>query len=407
MIIFPRGHVPPLLNVLHLGFGPDAFIANAGWFANYQATNLFGLKWLCASRDPDKHQQMAENLGVDDECQTHDYGQLLDIVFGDGGNCDAVVCITTQTGYHVDHIVEAVNAGAKFVVVDKPLVRTLDEFRRVQETVDAAGARVFLTYNHQFNAPVHQIRRLVNQKGVKRVQSWFLQGWLDNDLTGLRQFDWRISDPLCGPLDIWSHAENLASFVLGSPMTSVSGVRLGTGGGHGRDGIFTSGSCTATFENGVTGEIRFDQALPGHQDDIGVCVTLGDGTHVMWALELGPDNMWTSKWHDADTSGNLTNWRRHTRGGAGIDGDIVAIFSETPPGHHQGWSSMWRYLFTGAAGEIHRKLGTDFGFESGKEPGALGLKVPGMSEAEQTARFVEAAVQSFGDGGAEVALAAI
>ncbi len=393
MLIFREGHIPPMIPVLHLGFGPDAFIANSGWFANYTATYLYYLHWLCASRDRDKHELMRQNLAIPEDDASNSYEDLLYEVFSNDQHQDAVVCITTQTEYHAEHIVQAVNAGAKFIMVDKPLVRTLAELLRVKEAVEAADATLFLTYNHQFCAPVHQIRHLAQTVGVKSVKSWFLQSWLNQNLKGLRQFDWRTADPLCGPLDIWSHAENLASFVLGQKIASVEDVRLGTGGGHGQGEIFTSGTCTANFAGGIKGEISFDQTLEGHLDDIGVCVTLNDGRHVMWRLELGVDNLWVSKWHDADLSGTLTNWTRTMRGSSAFDPRINATFNETPAGHHDGWSTMWRYLFTAAAGAMYRKRGLDLGFGD-NEPPILSLPVPGFDAAEQTARFVEAAVRA-------------
>lgn len=392
MLIFPTNHVPPVLDVFHVGFGPDCFIAKGGWWPNYTATNLYKLQWLCPSRDSMKAEQMRQNLRLEQAVVSSDYATHVADVFGKPENRHAVVCITTETGSHAENILTALAAGARFLIVDKPLVRTLEEFLRVEAAVKQAGAHLFLTYNHQFAAPVHQIRHLAKAVGVRGVSAWFLQGWLDSNLNGLRQFDWRTNDPLCGPLDIWSHAENLASFVLGQNIVSVSTVTLGTGGGHGKGEIFTSGSCEATFAAGTTGKIFFDQAKPGHLDDIGVCVSLNDGRHAMWRLELGVDNLWISDWHQPDLSGNLEHWRRFMRGGEGFEPSINETFNETPPGHHDGWSTLWRYLFTAAAGAMYRDRGIDLGENM---PRILSLPVPSLEAAKQTARFVEASLCAY------------
>lgn len=407
MIVFPRGHVPQQFPVFHLGFGPDAFIANAGWHGNYSATNLYRLAWLCPSRNAEKAAQMGENLRLPAHCVSHDYAALLASVFGGGQNRNAVVCITTETGFHAQHITQALAAGAKYLLVDKPLVRDCNELGQVRQAVKTAGAVLGLTYNHIFNAPVHQIRHLALTVGVKKVRSWFRQAWLDNNLKGLRQFDWRTDDPLCGPLDIWSHAENLASFATAQPLLSVSHVRLGTGGGHGKGEIYTSGTCNAHLAGGVEGEIEFHQALPGNRDNIGVCVTLNDGRHVMWQLELGVDNLWTTKWHQPDCHGNLQNWERSMRGDGTFDPAVNQTFGETPPGHHHGWSSLWRYLFTAYAGYLYKVQGLNLGFADGQRPKIFDIGVPGLREAEQTARFVAAALQSANSSGKEVALGSI
>lgn len=405
MIVFPQGKVPALLPVFHLGFGPDAFIANAGWYPNYTATNLFWLNWLCPSRNPDKAAAMRANLRMAPDNCSHDYASLLQKVFAERGNPNAVVCITTETGYHADHIVAAVEAGARYVIVDKPLVRTLAEFNRVRKAVTDREVLLVLTYNHLFNAPVFQMRRMAREFGVTEVRAWFYQSWLDSNLSGLRQFDWRTDDKLCGLADIGSHAENLASFATGLPLISISKARLGSGGGHGKGNIYTSGGCIATFGDGIPGEITFDQAQPGHRDDIGVCVSLQDGRRLLWRLELGVDNLWITESHHASCF-ELAGWTRHMRGDALFSGEVNKTFNETPHGHHHGWSSLWRYLFTAAAGAIYRDLGTDLGFGKDDEPPILRASLPGLAAGEQTTRFLAAMVQSF-EGGSAVNLADI
>lgn len=392
MILFPKGRVPPQLEVLHVGFGPDAFISSAGWWPNYRATGLYDLRWLCASRNREKAEQMRQNLHISTKKSGVKFANLVTRAVRDNPNI--VVMITTETSNHVHLILMAIAAGVQYIVVDKPLVTSLAEWKQVAEAAQSKGTLIFLTYNHTFNAPVHQIRRLAQEVGVKSVRSFFFQSWLNKDHGEMRQFQWRTADKLCGPLDIWSHAENLASFCVGQPLRSVSKVKLGTGGGHNRGNIYTSGTCTAAFVGDATGTIEFHQALDGHRDNIGIIVSLKDGRHLMWSLELGVDNLWVTKWTEQSMT-NLEHWTRHMRGDQFFADDINATFTAAPPGHHDGWGTMWQYLFTAAAGEIYRDMGIDFGFPEGQEPRILSVEVPGLAAAAQTAEFVEAAVLSF------------
>lgn len=405
MLIFPAGNVPPELKVLHVGFGPDSFIAGSGWFPNYRATNLYELEWLCASTNADRNEQMRQNFGISQKRSSTNFASL--VAKAVKANPNIVVMITTQTSAHADQILMAIAAGVKYIMVDKPLVTSLAEWKQVAGAAQSEGTLIFLTYNHTFNAPVHQIRRMAQEIGVKSVRSFFLQSWLNQNHGEMRQFKWRTGDKLCGPLDIWSHAENLASFCIGKPLRSVSDVKLGTGGGHERGEIYTSGTCNAAFDGGVTGIINFDQALDGHRDDIGVIVSLNDGRHVMWSLELGVDNLWVTKWTEPSIT-NLEHWTRHMRGDGFFDADINSTFTAAPPGHQDGWGTMWQYLFAAAAGAIYRDMGIEFGFLEGQEPKIFSIEVPGLAAAAQTAQFVEAAVLSHEQrGGKEVQLSEI
>lgn len=399
MIICPQ--TPPLLPIFHIGFGPDSFIAKAGWHPGYTRTNFFKLEWLAASRDAQKAAQMAQHLRVHGAKSSHEYDRLLERVFENlPMNKDAVICVTTETGNHTDNLIAAVNAGAKFLVVDKPGVRTVAEYNRLAEVIQQSNALLRVTYNHLMNAPVFMIQRLVAEHGAHSVESFFYQQWL-RQKGDFRQFVWRTSDRFCGPLDIGSHAENMASFVLGRPLTSVSKVVLGSSN-FGKKDVFTSGSCRGNF-SGVQGKISFDQTREGHQDDIGVMVRLKDDRTVMWRLELG-ENLWVSKVGRPDPF-NPAHWTRHTRGDVLFSPEICAIFDLTPPGHSQGWGSMWEYFFLALAGKIYRVLGIDLGFEPGKAHPILSVELPGISAIRQTAQYVAALGQAHDGGDATVELA--
>ncbi|TSC60067.1 MAG: hypothetical protein Greene041662_241 [Candidatus Peregrinibacteria bacterium Greene0416_62] len=387
MITFPTNFVPDQLDVLHVGCGPDSFIGNSGWRPNYLATGLYDLNWLCASTNLAHNEQMRQNLHIPTKrCSTRFAGLAKRALKRNG---HTVIMITTPTDNHAKLICQAAELGAKYVVCDKPLVTSAAEMSQVKQAVDDSGTRLFLTYNHVYCAPIFEIRQRIAAIGVETIETFFFQEWLNKDQGSLRQL-WRTKSPLCGPLDIASHVEHMQSFCLGSPMTRVTRAHLGTGGFY--PNIYTNGDFDVEFYSGASGKIRFDQALPGHLDDIGVVVQLKNGQWLMWRLELGVDNLWVSKVATPDRD-KLEHWTRHMRGSDSFDKGVNATFNAAPAGHQDGWGTEWQYLFTGIAGAIYADLELDLGFRDNAPP-ILSIPVPGYEAAKQTAQFIEAIVIS-------------
>lgn len=219
----------------------------------------------------------------------------------------------------------------------------------------------------------------------------------------IQQSGWRLGHPWCGLLDIGTHIADLVSFILDSDIVSVRNGRLGTAGQHGYE-CFDNGICELVFANGVVAESQFHQALKGHQDDIGVRITLEDGAHLMWRLEWGPDCLYRSESNGIiDDRGQ---WERILRGTEFFGDKINSVFGITPPGHFLGWPSLWVVLFNAIAGLIHR----DRKAWTNKETHGtlLNLPVPRIDmDANQSTRYIEAHVKSAEQDGAEVTLASI
>lgn len=400
---------PKRFDVFMAGCGKGSFIGPCAWLPNFPRP-LYDIYALCPSRDADGAYWAGVNYEIPSSRVFWKFQELIDRAVS---NQLAVLGIATPTGAHYDQLSIALKAGVKNIICDKPVVRTLYEAESLVELAKMKNARVVVSYNHRYNSPVMALRHLVKMAGpenVASIEAGFLQGWLQDD-PGIRQSEWRLSDQLCGLLDIGTHAADLASFVAGSPVREISAAKLGTAGKHGRR-VFDNGSWNTCFENGISGSVRFHQALPGHADDIYVVVRFRNDNAVMFRMEWHPDALFVSGHTDASLEMESV-WRRELRGLSSLELDgmgkifpdsVLAACSKNPPGHVEGWDHYWTVLFSAAAGYFYRKIGD---LQEGQGPPVMSLPVPLLEDAGlETARVVEAVVSSAAHEGKSIEIAA-
>ncbi|PPF64240.1 dehydrogenase [Clavibacter michiganensis] len=140
-----------------------------------------------------------------------------------------VVDIVTPGDSHAEIACAALSAG-KHVICEKPLANSVDEARAMADaarsaTADGVLAMVGFTYRR---VPAVTLARDLVAQGhigdVRQVTASYHQDWLVDPQS---PFTWRLDKSLAGSGalgDIGAHAIDLAQFVTGYTVTSVSGT---------------------------------------------------------------------------------------------------------------------------------------------------------------------------------------
>ena len=140
------------------------------------------------------------------------------------------ISIVTPNHLHFAPALACVEAGFH-VVIDKPMVHTGTQARRLVEAVRRQGSIFAVTYNYTGYPMVKQARHWVRNGllgTIRRVVVEYAQGWLSEpiDQEGHKQAAWR-TDPeragIGGALgDIGTHCENLMSYVTDLSVAELS-----------------------------------------------------------------------------------------------------------------------------------------------------------------------------------------
>jgi predicted dehydrogenase len=140
-----------------------------------------------------------------------------------------VIDIVTPGDSHVDIAIAALEAG-KHVLCEKPLANSVEEARAMADAAEKAAAKgvyamVGFTYRR---VPAATFARDLVASGavgeIRQVRANYLQDWLVDPEVPLA---WRLQKHLAGSGslgDIGAHAIDLAQFITGQRLTSVSGM---------------------------------------------------------------------------------------------------------------------------------------------------------------------------------------
>ena len=212
-----------------IGGGEGAFIGQV----HRQAAGLDGrIELVCGafSRDPENNRRTCDALGLSPERCYGSWQKLLDDERRLPMELRAeFIAIVTPNHLHAPIAEAALQAGFH-VFSEKPAGRSLQEIRRVAQTL-ARGDRLYgLAHTYLGYPMVWQARELVSSGALGRLRKIFVeypQGWLSEDKAALgsKQASWRGEPEQAGPsgcmADIGTHAFSLAEFVSGQRIRRV------------------------------------------------------------------------------------------------------------------------------------------------------------------------------------------
>jgi predicted dehydrogenase len=140
-----------------------------------------------------------------------------------------VIDICTPGNTHAEIAIAALEAG-KHVLCEKPLANTVEEAEAMAAAAEAAsgrGVRAMVGFTYRRTPAVAFASRLVAEGRlgtIRHVRGQYLQDWLADENAPL---SWRLDKALAGSGalgDIGAHIIDMAQFVTGTPIASVSGL---------------------------------------------------------------------------------------------------------------------------------------------------------------------------------------
>jgi len=302
------------------------------------------------------------------------------------------ISIVTPNHLHFLPAMMAMEAGFH-VACDKPLCISSAEAKELQKTVEHTGRLFLLTHNYTGYPMVKRAREMVlsGELGtVRKVIVEYLQGWLATrmETSGNRQAVWR-SDParagIAGTMaDIGTHAFNLAEYITGQNVTSLSATLKSVVPGRVLD---DDGTVSLCFENGINGTLMASQVATGEENNLTIRI-YGEKGGLRWS-QMEPNTL-TLLWPDAPVQLVRTGTSFPGMGGA------AAMHTRISAGHPEGFIEAFANLYRNFL--MHMKAVSE-----GRDHDAM-TDYPSIHEGVRGMRFLEAVVASSAGGSAVTAL---
>ncbi|SEA32391.1 Gfo/Idh/MocA family protein [Rubrimonas cliftonensis] len=389
MIDAAPSSAPGRIRLGMVGGGRDAFIGAVHRIAA-RLDDRFALVAGCFSADPAKSRASGAELGLDPSRVYDDFEAMArrEARLKDGVEAVAIV---TPNHMHLAPARAFLRRGVH-VICDKPLTATLAEARRLVALAEKSHALFVLTHNYTGYPMVRQARAMVAAGALgplRVVQAEYAQDWLTEPLeaTGQKQAAWR-TDPARAGLggatgDIGTHAANLACFVTGQAIESLSAELHSFVPGRALD---DNAHAMLRFSGGAKGMLWCSQVAPGCENGLRLRV-YGEKGGLEWAQE-NPNLLRFAPFGEPP--------RLITRGGHGA-GPEAARLTRIPPGHPEGYLEGFANLYAEAARAIAAR-------RDGRAP-EPDVLFPDVRDGLAGVAFVDACVRSSRRGGVWVGLA--
>ena len=374
------------LRVGMVGGGRNAFIGAVHRMA-MRLDDLIELKAGCLSADPENARLSGADLGLASDRVYPDYREMAAREAGRPDGIEAVVIVTPN---HLHHpVAKAFLAAGIDVICDKPLSTTLEEAGELVELTRAKGLVFAVTLNNTGYPMVRQAREMIaaGEIGdVRVVHAAYIQDWLTQpiDADGQKQAEWRTDPTRAGAsaclADIGVHAHNLALFVTGLEVDSVSADLTTFVPGRRLD---DNAHVLLRFVGGARGVLTASQVAVGNLNNLSLKV-FGTRAGLEWSGE-SPEFLRFTPYGEPS--------RTLQRGGPG-NWDSAREGSRMPAGHPEGYIEGFANLYGDAAELIAaRRAGR------APRPAAVAL-TPNVLDGARGVAFIEASVASSQNNGA-------
>ena len=126
---------------------------------------------------------------------------------------------------HAEPSIAALEAGTH-VFCEKPLAHSLADAERMAEAARNSDAAAGVAFNYRFVPAIRYAKRLIDDGAlgdIRHVRAKYLQDWL---VDSTAPWSWRNSAEIAGSGalgDLGAHSLDLAQFLVGDPITRVSG----------------------------------------------------------------------------------------------------------------------------------------------------------------------------------------
>jgi len=194
------------------GAGQVAYAHAASWMKNPHTT----IAWV-TSRRKESAQRLVDKLGLN--CRV---GDQFDQVLADP-DVD-IVNLSGPNHVHTPQAIAAAEAG-KHLLIEKPMCISMEENRRLRETVDRTGVKTVVSFVLRWNPLVENIKALLDQEAIGRVFYVEVDYWhgLADWWSG---FSWarRLDSGASAMLTGGCHAVDAIRWLTGDEVVEVSAV---------------------------------------------------------------------------------------------------------------------------------------------------------------------------------------
>ena len=366
-----------------VGGGPGAFIGGVHRIAA-RLDDRYELVAAALSSDPQKSLDAASELYI-----PRAYTSFAEMAVAEAKREDGIDVVSIVTPNHLHYpVAKAFLEQGIHVICDKPLTTSMEHALDLAEIVTRTGLIFGLTYTYTGYPMVRQAREMIGggELGpLRMIQVEYAQDWLTTSLetAGAKQAEWRTDPERSGPGgclgDIATHAYHLACFTTGLKCQGVAAdVTTFVPGRRLDDNV----QVMLRFSDGVKANLWASQVAPGNQNNLNLRV-YGEKAGLSWAQE-SPNTLTFTPLGEPP--------RLITRSGPGA-GTAAARATRVPSGHPEGYLEAFAQLYTDLAEQIDARL-------EGRAPDPGSLSVPGVSDGVSGVNFVDAVLQSSGNGSA-------
>lgn len=362
-----------------VGGGQGAFIGAVHRAAS-RLDDHYELVAGALSSTPEKSVASGKELGLaDDRCYPTWRAMLEGELARPAGARVEAVSIVTPNHAHFEPAKAFAEAGFG-VILDKPMVHTIEQAAELQRIVAERDVVFAVTYNYTGYPLVKQAREMVGSGElgeIRKVVVEYNQGWLAEKLedSGQKQADWR-TDPARSGVggcigDIGSHCEQLVSYITGLEVDSLCADLTAFVPGRKLD---DDANVLLRFKGGAKGLLFASQICVGGENDLRIRV---------WGTKGG------IAWHQEQPNALLV----HRLGGAdqvyrrGNDylGDAAMGINRLPSGHPEAFFEAFATVYAGAAKAIRAGAGAT---------GPERFDFPGVEDGARGVRFIHRTVES-------------
>ncbi len=293
------------------------------------------------------------------------------------------MCIVTPNFMHFPPAKMALENGFH-VLSDKPATFSLDEAKKLAAIVKKSGLLYGLTHNYTGYPLVKEARAMVaaGKLGkIRKVVVEYPQGWLATRLeaSDQKQAAWRTDPKRSGAAgcigDIGTHAENLAEYITGLPISELAADLTAFVKGRKLD---DDGNLLLRFKGGAKGVLHSSQISVGEENNLNIRV-YGEKGGLEW--HQNEPNTLLVKWLDQPT--------QIFRTGNGYLGKAAASATRTPPSHPEGYLEAFANVYRAFAGAVRARLD---GKKLAKDDPANDY--PKIEDGVRGMAFIEAVVKS-------------
>ena len=332
------------------------------------------------SSDPERARLSGEDLLLKPDRIYGDFNEMARREKRLKDGIDAVAIVTPNHA-HAAAARAFLKAGIH-VICDKPLTTTTREADQLAKLARESGLVFAVTHNYTGYPLVRQARAMVTggELGpIRVVQVEYAQDWLATrtEETGNKQAEWRTDPARSGPAgavgDIGTHAFNLAEFIVGDEVASLSAELHTFVAGRRLD---DNAHMMLRFASGARGMLWCSQVAAGQENGLKIRV-YGEKGGLEWHQE-NPNLLLFTPLGEAP--------RLIRRNGAGTN-DVSRAASRIPGGHPEGYLEGFAQIYTDVAEQIAARL-------EGRDPDPLALQAPTVEHGVRGVRFIDAAVRS-------------